>query len=299
LSETNVIKLSHGGSSAEIALAGAEARAWRVDGRDLLWPGDPAVWSQISPILFPVVGWTRDGARVAGRQYALGLHGFAAAQTFEVESRSERAARLTLRDNEETRAVYPFAFALTIDYRLGESALEIAIEVENTGASPMPYACGLHPGFRWPFAEGPREGCEIQFEKPERPEVPVLAPGGLIAPRTRPLSMDGAVLKLTDELFALDALCFIDAASRSLRFVEPSGAAIELTLGGFAHAALWTRPGAPFLCLEAWTGYSDPEGFTGELKDKPGMRMLAGGETASHSATYSFIEASATPEKSS
>ena len=28
---------------------------------DLLWPGDPAIWSQISPILFPVVGWTRDG----------------------------------------------------------------------------------------------------------------------------------------------------------------------------------------------------------------------------------------------
>jgi galactose mutarotase-like enzyme len=299
LSETDVIKLSHGGSSAEIALAGAEARAWRVDGRELLWPVDPAVWRQISPILFPVVGWTRDGARVAGRQYGLGLHGFAAAQTFEVESRSERAARLSLSDNEDTRAVYPFAFRLTIDYRLGESALEIAIEVENKDASPMPYACGLHPGFRWPFADGPREGCEIQFEKPERPEVPVLVPGGLIASRTRPLPMDGAVLKLTDELFAQDALCFLDPASRSLRFVEPSGAAIELTLGGFAHAALWMRPGAPFLCLEAWTGYSDPEGFTGELKDKPGMRMLAGGETARHSATYSFIEAPATQGNSS
>ena len=68
----NVIKLAHGGASAEIALAGAEARVWRANGRDLLWPGDPAVWDQISPILFPVVGWTRDGARVDGRQYALG-----------------------------------------------------------------------------------------------------------------------------------------------------------------------------------------------------------------------------------
>ena len=46
--------------------------AWSVGGRDLLWPGDPAIWDQISPILFPVVGWTRDGARVAGRQYPLG-----------------------------------------------------------------------------------------------------------------------------------------------------------------------------------------------------------------------------------
>ena len=34
---------------------------------------------------------------------------------------------------------------------------EIAIEVENKGQPAMPYACGLHPGFRWPFADGPRD----------------------------------------------------------------------------------------------------------------------------------------------
>lgn len=291
MNDAHILKLAHGGASAEIALAGAEARSWRVNGRDLLWPGDPAIWNQISPILFPVVGWTRHGARVAGRQYALGLHGFAAAQVFTLESQSANAARLTLRDNDETRAVYPFAFRLAIDYRLDERALEIAIEVENAGSSPMPYACGLHPGFRWPFATPSREGCEIRFEKPERPEVPVLVPGGLVSARTRPLPIEGSTLKLTDELFALDALCFLNPASRSLRFVEPGGAAIELALGAFPHFALWTRPGAPFLCLEAWTGYSDPEGFTGGLEDKPGMRMLAGGETARHDATYSFIPA--------
>jgi galactose mutarotase-like enzyme len=299
MTEIEVIKLSHGRASAEIALAGAEARAWRVGGRDLLWSGDAAIWGQISPILFPVVGWTRDGARINGRHYPLGLHGFAAAQTFALEARSNGVARLTLDDNAETRARYPFAFRLTIDYRLGENALEIAIEVENKNPAPMPYACGLHPGFRWPFAGGPRGACEIRFEKAERPQVPVIAPGGLISARTRPIPIDGATLKLTDALFADDALCFIEPASRSLRFVEPGGAAIELALGGFRHAALWTRPGAPFLCLEAWTGYSDPEGFAGELREKPGMRILAGGQTARHGATYSFIAAkdSAPPTK--
>ncbi len=291
MSEPDVISISHGAASAAIALAGAEARSWRVGARDLLWGADPAIWSQISPILFPVVGWTRDGARIDGRHYPLGLHGFAATQTFTLETCSESAARLTLRENAQTLARYPFAFRLTIDYRLGDSALEIAIEVENPGAAPMPYACGLHPGFRWPFADGPREGCEIRFEKSERPTVPVIAPGGLVSPRERPIPIDGDALKLTDALFSGDALCFIGPASRSLRFVEPSGAAIELTLGGFPHAALWTRPGAPFLCLEAWTGYSDPEGFVGELAEKPGMRILAGGETARHAATYSFIAA--------
>jgi galactose mutarotase-like enzyme len=291
MSEPGLIEISHGESRVAIALAGAEARTWRVGARELLWPGDPKIWSQISPILFPVVGWTRDGARIGGRHYPLGLHGFAANETFALEAQSQSAARLTLRENVQTLARYPFPFRLTIDYRIGDSALEIAIEVENTGAAPMPYACGLHPGFRWPFADGPREGCEIRFEKPERPMVPVIAPGGLVSARERPIPIEGDVLKLTDALFSGDALCFIDPASRSLRFVEPSGAAIELTLGGFQHAALWTRSGAPFLCLEAWTGYSDPEGFAGELAEKPGMRILAGGETARHAATYSYIAA--------
>jgi galactose mutarotase-like enzyme len=56
----------------------------------------------------------------------------------------------------------------------------------------------------------------------------------------------------------------------------------------FPHAALWTRPGAPFICLEAWTGYSDPDGFTGELSEKPGMRALEPGARVRHEARFVF-----------
>ena len=285
------VVLADGPARATIAPRGAEARSWSVGGRDLLWPGDPAIWSQISPILYPVVGWTRDGARVAGRQYPLGLHGFAYEQDFDVEAARGDFARLTLRDNAETRALYPFAFQLAVEYRLSADALEIAIEVENPGAEPAPYACGLHPGFRWPFAGGPREGARVRFEREEPAEVPVVAPGGLIGRQRRAIPLRRRDLALSDELFAHDALCFLEPASRSLRFEEPSGAAIEMDFHGFDHAALWTRPGAPFLCLEAWTGYSDPEGFTGDLFEKPSMRALEGGARARHGARYRFFPA--------
>ena len=76
--------------------------------------------------------------------------------------------------------------------------------------------------------------------------------------------------------------------SRSLAFVDASGASITMEFPSFPHAALWTRPGAPFLCLEAWTGYSDPEGFEGELIDKPGMRALEPGTRARHEARFVF-----------
>jgi galactose mutarotase-like enzyme len=283
------IMLTHGEARATIALRGAEARSWRIAGRDLLWPGDPAIWSDISPILYPVVGWTRGGEeRVDGVRYPLTLHGFARFETFAVETSGPDFARLTLSDNAGTRAVYPFAFALTVEYRLSADALAIALEVANPGKGRAPYACGLHPGFRWPLGQAGREGALVQFERAERPEVPQLAPGGLVRTTTRPIPLCGRNLPLSDALFAHDALCFLDCKSRSLTFVDASGASITMEYESFQHAALWTRPGAPFLCLEAWTGYSDPDGFEGDLFEKPGMRVLEPGARARHEARFVF-----------
>lgn len=282
------IALTHGDARAEIAPLGAEARMWRVGGRDLLWPGDPAIWSDISPILYPVVGWTRDGERVDGRHYDLGLHGFARFETFAVEFEGADFARLTLSDNERTRAVYPFSFALAVEYRLFDDALEVALEVANPGARRAPYACGLHPGFRWPLGGTGRVGALVRFEKEERAEVPELAPGGLVRKSARPIPLVGRDLPLSDALFALDALCFLNCASRSLAFIDASGASISMDFRGYPHAALWTRPAAPFICLEAWTGYSDTDGFAGDLFEKPGMRTLEPGARARHEARYVY-----------
>jgi galactose mutarotase-like enzyme len=283
------ITLTHGHARATIALLGAEARSWRVAGRDLMWPGDPAIWSDISPILYPVVGWTRNGEeRVGGRTYPLALHGFARFETFAVEAQRPDFARFTLSDNARTRAVYPFAVALAVEYRLSADSLAMAIEVANPGAESAPYACGLHPGFGWPLGAAGREGAYVRFEQAERPEVPRLAPGGLIRQAMRPIPLQGRDLPLTDALFAHDALCFLDCASRSLAFVDASGASITMEYPSFQHAALWTRPGAPFLCLEAWTGYSDPDGFEGDLIDKPGMRALEPGGRARHEARFIY-----------
>ena len=286
-----MLALLTGEARLTIARRGAEAIAWSVGGVDLLWPGDAAIWSQISPILYPVVGWTRDGARVGGQRYPLGLHGFAAGENFAIETARGDFARLTLRDSERTRALYPFAFLLAVEYRLAGPTLEITLEVANPGDAPAPYACGLHPGFRWPFAGGPRAGAFVQFDQEEPPFAPVIAPGGLIGLDKREIPLHDKVLSLDDELFAHDALCFLEPASRSLRFEQADGSAIAMDFSGFGMAGLWTRPGAPFLCLEAWTGHSDPEGFDGDLMQKPAMRILSPGEKARHRAVYAYFAA--------
>lgn len=269
-------------SSASISPCGAELTALRLGGLDLIRAPDSA-WAATSPVLFPIVGWARDGlVRVGGLSYPMGVHGFAAALDFEPVSIAPDRARFVLRDNRETRARYPFGFELAVDYRLSETALEITLAVANTGDTAMPYACGLHPGFRWPFAGGAPEDYRVVFDAPERPAVPVIAPGGLFSAETRAVPLDGRVLPLSHDLLAQEALCILDCASRGLTFERVGGTGLRLEVENFPHLALWSRPPSPFLSIEAWTGHGDPVGFAGDLFEKPSMRVLAPGERAVH-----------------
>ena len=284
-----LITLKHGQSHASIAPFGAEWRSWSVDGRDLLWSGDPAWWSQTAPILFPLVGWSRNGeVRIGGRKLPMPVHGFAAKSQFTVTEQGPDHVRLELAASPETMAIFPFAFRFAVRYQLTGNALSIQLTAENPGERDLPYACGVHPGFRWPFAGGASSDYAIRFETAEDPHVPVIAPGGLFSTRRRKTTLDGRRLNLSPETFANEALCFLNIKSRSLRFEAPDGSAIAMRTEDFPHYALWSRAGAPLLSIEAWTGHGDPEGFEGELTDKPSLRMLAPGASAAHEAVFSF-----------
>jgi galactose mutarotase-like enzyme len=89
-------------------------------------------------------------------------------------------------------------------------------------------------------------------------------------------------------MFARDALCFLNIDSRSLVFDNGAGARLKVTLDDFPHVGFWTLPPAPYLCIEPWTGYGDPEDFHGDLYQKPSMRILAPGARARHGARFAF-----------
>ena len=276
-------------SRAEIALLGAELRRWSVRGVELLWEPDAAIWPAVSPILFPIVGWAREGCiRVNGRNYPMGVHGFAAQEVFQAVEINPDAATFALRPNPLTLARYPFGFELEVRYRLGGDVLSIALEIRNSGAAAMPYACGLHPGFRWPFGQGRREDHRLLFDDLEAADVPRIAPGGLFSSRMRRAPVDGRELCLSDDALSQEALCFLDARSRGVTFDNGAGEQLRIDARGFRHWALWSQPPAPYLCIESWTGYGDPEDFVGELADKPSMIMLSPGEARTHHTTYQF-----------
>lgn len=284
-----MILLADGVSRAEVDPLGAELRTWSVDGVPLLWAPDPAVWAETAPILFPVVGWTRGaGVNVAGRRYPLSLHGFARTQPFRVLEHWPTHARLGLSASPETRALYPFEWSLEVHYTLDRGALETRLTVRNDGDGPMPYACGLHPGFRWPFAGGAPEDYEILFGDREGTSVPVISAEGLLTRQSRRVPLDGRRLPLSPALLEREALCFLDARSLNLRFGHGSGAAIDVLLEDFPHIALWSRPPGRFLSIEAWTGHGDYIDADGDLFTKVSMRHLAPGAVAAHAAKFSF-----------
>lgn len=284
--------LAAGKARAIIGSVGAEPLAWSVGGSELLWEPNPAVWPRTSPVLFPIVGRAAGGIiRVGGRAYDMPIHGFAPDSAFEPVEQEEDRLRLVLRDDANTRRRYPFAFSLTIDYQLEvNGTLSATFEVANRGDAAMPYALGLHPGFRWPFAGGARDGYAIEFDAEESPYVPLITPRGLFSSARRSAPLRGRRLALDDELMSREALCFLDARSSSVRFIALDGSAIRVEVDDFPHFALWGRPPAPYLCIETWTGHGDPDGFMGELSEKPSMRQLAPGAVARHSLKLSFAK---------
>jgi len=283
------IELESGASRARISLHGAEWLDWSVDGRELLWAPDGVHWDRTAPVLFPVCGWTRGGvARVGAQTHPLGLHGFAMGERFEVVGQGADHVSLRLTQSAATLAQYPFPFTLEVTYRLDVSGMEVAALIRNTGEAPMPYAFGLHPGFRWPLAGGDKADYRLVFDAPERAEVPVIAPGGLFSQQMRPVPVDDRKLPLDEALFAREALCFLGAASSGLTFEGPEGR-LRMEWEGFPHLVVWSRLGAPFLCLETWTGRGDPEGFDGDLFDKPSMITLPPGGEGRHRTAYAFL----------
>lgn len=281
----DIIALAAGNARASVSLTGAEPVAWSVAGRELLWSGEPEHWAYRAPILFPVVGASRDGVvRVGGHAYPMPQHGFARTTPFTLVEERPNETRLRLSGTSETRTHYPFAFRLDVTTTLTPESLALVFEVTNTGTKALPYAIGFHPAFHWPFDSASREGHRVEFEHAEEPSLPVIASGGVIGRAMRPVPLRGRELALDPGLFD-EALCFLNARSRALRFVAPSGAAIVMEVDNFPHLALWTKPTAPFLSLEAWSGHAEFEDSSGELQERPSITLLGPGTTGRHAAT--------------
>ncbi|MBP2291329.1 aldose 1-epimerase family protein [Azospirillum rugosum] len=272
--------IDNGHLSATIKADGAELCSLRTaDGRELLWQAGPE-WPRHAPVLFPIVGRLKDDRLLHdGKAYRLTQHGFARDRRFAWADTGPTSCRLSLSDDAQTRALYPFAFRLELSFELDGNSLTVRHTLTNPGTEVLPASVGAHPAFRWPLADGlPKEAHALVFEKDEPAPIRRVE-GGLLSPTPEPSPIQGRRLPLSEGLFAADAVILDQPASRSVRFEAPGAPSITVSWEGFTELGLWSKPtGAPFLCIEPWRGHASPAGFDGPFVDKPGLMHLAPGD---------------------
>ncbi len=286
-----LVTLTSAGMSAEIDPLGAQLHALRDgQGRDLLWDGDPGVWTGRAPILFPIVGMLNHGRyHLDGATWSLPKHGFARHSRFFVAEARAAAARFRLQADAATRAVYPFDFTLDVAFSLADAALTMTATVTNPGPTPLPASFGFHPALRWPLPYGrERADHRLRFADEELAPIRRVNSEGLLRAAPEATPVEGRDLALSDDLFVDDALIFDRLASRSLCYGAGDGPQLEVAFPDTALLGVWTKPGAGYICIEPWHGIADPAGFEGDFRSKPGIFEVAPGETKAMSMSITL-----------
>jgi len=286
------LSLSSGDLTAEVDPLGAQLSTLRDRaGHDLLWGGDPSVWAGRAPLLFPIVGALAGGRyRLGSATYTLPRHGFARVKRFDVVDASPDAATLRLKADEATLAVYPFRFELDVHFALDGATLSVTTSVRNRGDDDMPASIGYHPGFRWPLPFGrPRSSHFIEFAMDEPDPARRLNAAGLLTPERHPTPISHRYLKLEDALFQDDVIIFDQIRSRHVTYGAEDGPRIRLSFPDAQYLGIWTKPRAPFICMEPWHGIADPEGFTGDFRTKLGVFTVAPGTAMSTQMTMTLL----------
>lgn len=253
-------------------------------GAEYMTDADPAFWSGHAPLLFPIVGaLNEDTLRLGGREFTMPKHGFARRSHFAPVHVEAAEARFRLTDSPETRSVYPFGFVLEVLYRVEGMTLHTEVSVFNPNMEALPFSFGFHPAFAWPLPGGAaRHDHKLVFETAEPQGLRQVAPGtGVLLPVAIPSLVKGRELALHEDLFRADALIWDRIASTSLSYGADGGSSLDIAFPDTTSLGVWQVPGARYVCIEPWQGHADPEGFSGDFREKPGVVLLDPGATRS------------------
>lgn len=277
----DITTLSNDHLSLAVSDLGAEMqRLTTHDGRDLLWDGDAAYWSGRAPILFPIVGRAADNRIAVGPFEAeMAQHGFARRSVFALEDASQDMCRHVLSDTEVTRAIYPFSFALRVTHQLRGGAVKVRVEIENCDDQDMPFGFGFHPAFRWPLPGAKGQPHQIILDNGAEPALTRLE-GGLLPDHVQASPFKAGKLTISSDQFHDDAMIFPEGAGEGLSFGVENGPQLKFKFENLPNLALWSKPGAPFLCVEPWHGMAARAGASAQISDRPYSVALASGKSA-------------------
>ncbi len=269
----------------EVCDHGAEIKSLvrKADGKELMWQADSAFWGRTSPVLFPLVGnYFEKQSVYANKTYEMGQHGFARDMDFTLVNQSSDELVFELKDTAETKEKYPFAFVLTLSYKICDGTVNVGWKVENTNPETMYFSIGGHPAFNCDL-----DTYTLRFENAGKPVSEVTANiiagdgSGCLSDIQSKYELENGVLKMSDELFSRDALIFEDRQANKVTLVDDGGKDVLSLSFDAPLFGVWSPVGkhAPFVCIEPWYGRCDRVGFNKKLEEREYSNTLASGET--------------------
>ncbi len=272
------VVLSGEALSAKIALKGAELIDFSVNGESVLWRPDGVNWNRTAPNLFPIVGRLMYDELVwEGVRYPMGQHGFARDSQFVLVEQGTNFLVLELGSNEVSRVQYPFEFVFRVKYQLLEDRIKITYSTTNLGESLLPYSVGGHPGFA---LQGALDEHELWFDVQVNTQR-WLIEDGYYNGKTLKLNC-GKALELHNDFFVSDAIVLRSPEFSTATLVHKTkGKLVTVDCSSWDAVGFWTKPGAPFLCIEPWWGWADSLQNFGDFATKEALHWLEPNEEES------------------
>ena len=238
-------------------------------------------WGKHAPVLFPIVGELKNGIYIfKDKEYKLPRHGFARDKMFEADQTDTTCATFTLKNDEETFAVYPFEFVFRVEYNIKENELACTYQVQNINAGLMYFSVGGHPAFNVPLNKNLfYTDYSLAFNNDDVLKKYLLQ-NGLINDETESIQLDNKTLQLTPGLFYKDAIVLKHINSKQVTLkTNKDSHGLKFKFDDFPFFGIWAAKDAPFVCLEPWCGIADNINHNNKLINKEGINQLTAGET--------------------
>ncbi|SCY02461.1 Galactose mutarotase [Nonlabens sp. Hel1_33_55] len=284
--------------TCSVSSNGSEIRSLKKKETDkeYIWQIDESVWASSSPVLFPAIGKIKgDKITYNGKDYAMTKHGIIRHNDDMLfEQHSDSKCSFTLNSSPETLVKYPFMFSFTVVYELVSNQLKMTYHIKNKGDVPMYFSCGGHTAYACPLTNGKKlEDYVIEFPNGKSLKAVTLGDSGLLSDEIRKIPIENSALPLSKTLFDRDALIFVNVDYDWVRLRaclpdrQESGKnkGLMVKFEGYPNLALWSKPGADYVCIEPWLGLPDSEDESTEISEKSSYQSIAAGSQFSITIT--------------
>lgn len=269
--------------SVSVAAHGGELRSVKDrEGREYLWQGDPDIWKESAPNLFPYIARMTDKTYTfRAETYHMNIHGFLKYMDMELVSCEGDTLVMKLDSSQETKAQYPFDFTVEIRWQLKGKSLEITYCVENKDNKTMYFGIGGHPGFNVPMEDGLAftDYC-LDFGQETQPLRVGMSEDCFVTGKDEPYALrEGRFLDLRHDLFDDDAVILCGMPKQVTLTSDKGTRGIRVEYPDMTYLGIWHKPGmeAPYVCIEPWTSLPSRKGVVEDISGQDNLISLEAG----------------------